>query len=403
MHLEEYQLLGGQHTDTAALKNVLANQGVTAPHTGAPYSEAMLLGVGGGLGMGYILWEFAEHNQRTLTMGMRKDWQYPVRFMDDLASRLGLELAIQETGGAQRARAQLDAALANGQPAVLWVDRATLPYMYMPDHQCGWFGFVVAVYGIDAQTDTVNLDDRALMPVSVDTATLAAARARIPSYKHRMLTVNGAGEVDLPRAVRAGLVDCAEHLHAPSQSFSLPAIRKWAKSMTDGKNAKGWPVVFADRHGLYGTLRALYESVVAGGPGGGSLRDLYAEFLQEAAPLVQLPGLLDVAKEYKWLGIRWSNLAELALPTHVPPLARTKDLLVRQSALFAGLGDLAADELQLIGMELAELSAQFATEFPLDDGEIDRLFQQLQAELYELYAAEVAANHALRTVLGLDT
>ena len=51
-----WELRGGLDGDTAAFANVLANLGVEAG--GAPLSEAMVLGAGGGLGAGYILWEF---------------------------------------------------------------------------------------------------------------------------------------------------------------------------------------------------------------------------------------------------------------------------------------------------------------------------------------------------------
>ena len=52
------------HPDTAAVANVLAHHGVVAGHTGEPLSEAMVLGIGGGLGAGYILWEFEAHGRR---------------------------------------------------------------------------------------------------------------------------------------------------------------------------------------------------------------------------------------------------------------------------------------------------------------------------------------------------
>ncbi|MEZ5090042.1 MAG: hypothetical protein R2719_10165 [Micropruina sp.] len=46
-----WELRGGVG-DTAVLANVLANLGVVAPHTGEPLTEAVVLGVGGGLGAG---------------------------------------------------------------------------------------------------------------------------------------------------------------------------------------------------------------------------------------------------------------------------------------------------------------------------------------------------------------
>jgi hypothetical protein len=85
--LPNYTQFGGQHPETAALTNGLAAYGLTAPHTGRPYTEAMLLGVGGGLGAGYILWEFKAHPAAVaiLVLGFRITWQYPLKFMETAA------------------------------------------------------------------------------------------------------------------------------------------------------------------------------------------------------------------------------------------------------------------------------------------------------------------------------
>ncbi len=68
MILDVYTQYGGQHPHTAALKNILAYYGVKAPHTGEPFTEAMLLGIGG-LGAGYILWEFGEPAIKAMKLG----------------------------------------------------------------------------------------------------------------------------------------------------------------------------------------------------------------------------------------------------------------------------------------------------------------------------------------------
>ena len=83
----DWELRGGAHADTAAFANVLANTGVVAPHTGEPLTEAMVLGVGGGLGAGYILWEFARHGERIVVLGFRREWQYPGRWASETAAR----------------------------------------------------------------------------------------------------------------------------------------------------------------------------------------------------------------------------------------------------------------------------------------------------------------------------
>ena len=72
-----YRMRGGLHPETATLANVLANQGVVSGMTGEPLTEAAILGIGGGLGAGYILWEFKRHGSPVLTLGFRNQWQYP--------------------------------------------------------------------------------------------------------------------------------------------------------------------------------------------------------------------------------------------------------------------------------------------------------------------------------------
>ena len=67
----------GIHPDTAAMATVLAAKGVVSPATGRRISEAILLVVGGGLGAGYILWEFESRKRAVLTLGFRNQWQYP--------------------------------------------------------------------------------------------------------------------------------------------------------------------------------------------------------------------------------------------------------------------------------------------------------------------------------------
>ena len=48
----------GRHWETGSIHNALAMQGVKAPHTDQPYSEALLLGVSGGIAFGYFTFEY---------------------------------------------------------------------------------------------------------------------------------------------------------------------------------------------------------------------------------------------------------------------------------------------------------------------------------------------------------
>ena len=139
-----YRTLGGLQPETTAVKNILAFHGVTAPHTGEPFSEAMLLGIAGGLGSMYILWEFERHGYPSIVLGFTYKTNYPVEFLQGLCARLGGGEHQFETAGKVKAEAQLEEILAGGDPAIAWVDLGGEPHYF---HYL--LAGVVVVYGIE--------------------------------------------------------------------------------------------------------------------------------------------------------------------------------------------------------------------------------------------------------------
>src|SRR4029453_8542845 len=61
--------LRGRHPDTAALTRMLAALGVTDPASGRPLGEATVLGMAGGIGFAYFVFEYEELT--TLYLGGR--------------------------------------------------------------------------------------------------------------------------------------------------------------------------------------------------------------------------------------------------------------------------------------------------------------------------------------------
>lgn len=392
-----YRQFGGTYPVTAALTNVLAAKQIVAPHTGKPFAEAMIFGISGGLGMGYILWEFQEHrmehNIKVLVLAFQNTWQYPVKYYEAVCQRLGLRFSVPETGSKKVATQTLHDALARSTPVVAWVDGASMPYLQLPEAMEGHFGHFVSVCGTEG--DDFLIDDLALQPFKVPGDVLAEARARIGSFKNRLLIVDGAAaDINLVAAIRQGIAFCIEHLSSDSDSFSLPAIRKWAKLMTDQKNKKGWPVVFKDRRGLYSTLASLFEAIeLQGAPGG--LRGMYSDFLLEAAEVVNNPRLKEPAEHYAALAKHWHILAEEALPDTVPQFKRAKQVFrERQKVLLQG-GE-AWRTTQPLTDELRVIRSECNLNFPLDDQEIAALFSTLQTRLQAIYQAEVEAVKSLK-------
>ena len=399
----EYQLLGGVHPDTHAIAGVLANRGLLAPHTGQPLSEAMVLGVGGGLGAGYILWEFKAHGLRSLVLGFRNSWQYPDRWAKKTCQRLGVPGAVHETGSAGKADAQLREAVGQGVPAIAWADQQLLGYRHLPDWLEGRGGPPVTVYGIDEAAGVALVDDRNRATLTVPLDALAAARARVVSYKNRLLVLDApAAELDsdgLRRAVRDGLAEQVEHLGQRSDSFSLPAFRKWARLLTDSRNAKAWPRVFADRVSLFDACLSVYENLEPrAGSGGGNLRGLYADFLEEAADLLGAPKLGEAAAAYREAADRWRQVADVAVPADAEPFAEARRL-TDQLQDQVERGDAGRPAAADTAARLWALRDRWRPEFPGGDQRADALLPALAAAVTAACEAEEAALATLAAAL----
>jgi hypothetical protein len=252
----------------------------------------------------------------------------------------------------------------------------------------------VTVYGLDERAAVALADDRNRAPLTVSLDALAAARARVGSYKHRLLVLDApAGELDidgLRRAVRDGLAEQVEHLGQRSDSFALPAFRKWARLLTDTRNAKAWPRVFADRAGLFGACLSVHENLEPVGWGGGNLRPLYAEFLDEAAGLLDAPALGEAAAAYREAADRWHEVAEVAVPAGREPFAEARRL-TRQLQDQVERGDAAQAEAAATAADLWALRERWRTEFPGGDADAEALLPALAAAVTAASDAEEAA------------
>ncbi len=400
MILSDYRQFGGVHPETAAIKNILAFHGVKAPHTGEPFSEAMLLGIGGGLGMGYILWEFKETDTKAIALGFRNNWQYPVRFLRALSGRLHVNLGLLETSGKKAADKKLRDELKAGRPMMVWASKSGLPYLRIPEGIGQHWGHVVSVYGLDEKTDEILIDDRAAKPFRAPSDTLADARNSIPSYKNRLVWIEGTPKtVPLEEAIWEGLRDCVEHLGKTSDSFSLPALRKWARTMTDVRNKKGWPLVFAGGKGLFRPLRFLCETTL-GLNGDGPLRDLYADFLEEAAPIIDKPRLAEVAERYRGLNQAWAELGDAALPNANKTLSRVKEALLEKHRLMMVEGDRDPQKIEALNEDIYGGYEALNETFPMNERRTLEFFGKLQRKLISIFREEQAALARLRAAIG---
>jgi hypothetical protein len=394
----EYELRGGNEPETSACANAFANRGITDPVTGQPISEGLVLGVGGGLGAGYILWEFNATkgtDRKVVTLGFRNQWQYPDRWYAKVCQRLGVAVQIHETTGVAKARQLLDQAIDDGIPAITFVSTADLPYWHLPTEQSGWWGYPITVYGKEG--DRYLVDDRNVGRLTIGADDLAAARSRIPSYKNRVVVADpAASELDeeqLVAGVRAGVEEQLAHLSEKSTSFSLPAFDKWARMLTDTKNAKSWSKVFADGDGLVDALVSVCEQVEDRGQFGGSLRGLYSEFLDHAGRLLHVD-LSEPAGACMVAAERWLEVAAVCRSVPVVNEASRLSRMRRDAVEQGDIGDEAARQ------AARQMAGVLDSSDTIGPGEVTDLFSDLADAVQTAAGAERDALELLRAAVA---
>lgn len=393
--MSEYELRGGLQPDVSAVAAVLAHHGVEGPDGKAP-SEALVFAASGGIGAGYILWDFAHESMSTIVFGFRARWQYPQEWLKSTVDRLGLGVDLHTAGGKRTAAKRLTTDLEAGRPVIVLPDRESLGYWHLPPEMSGGGGHFVVAYG--EEDGRVLVDDRNLAPLTVERKTFDAARARVGSYKNLLATIEPGEVTDWQAAVRGGLTDCARNLSAPSKSFSLPAWGRWAKAMTDERDPKGWPRAFGERRGLVGALLNVWESVTPAGLDGGHLRGLFADALTEASGLLDLPALAEQASTWRGISERWAELAEVAVPASNAEFAWVRGLV---SAVSGGVreGDAGRDAAAAAGEEMWKLRAHYNDEMPFTDVEVGDLFSTMSTLIRDIHTAETTAIRELSEAL----
>jgi hypothetical protein len=401
--LKNYKSFGGRHWETGSVHNVLAYQGVTAPHTRQPFSEALLLGVSGGIAFGNFTFEYKGYDPHVALL--TRNTFDP---MQTLLERLGIVQTLLQTSDPAKGDANLIETLESGRPALVWADMFSLPYNALEYDEKNWAMFPVVVFGHDGQT--VHIADRSSQPFHVPAGDFAKARARVKQDRFRVVSLDPPDLRKLPAAVQKGLWQCIKlYTEAPPRgkktNFGLAGLQHWAKMLTNTRNPQSWARFFAPG-------RRMWAALVGDGPhpgvfgwiqgwgDGGAERGRYADFLDEAAALLEKPKLKSAATLFRESHRAWQELAGMALPEEVRELKDARDLLTRRQALFIEQGEAALKEIKRLNTQLGKLREAASAKFPLMDEEAAALRQRMSEGVLKIHDLEGRAVEAMQTALA---
>jgi hypothetical protein len=401
--LKNYREFAGCHWETGTIRNALAYQGVKSPHTEQPISEALLLGISGGITFGYFTFEYAGYLPHLVLL--TRNTFNP---METLLERLAIPQEIYRTDNAQKGETNLLEVLEGGKPALVWADMFTLPYNDMLFDEKNWAMVPILVYGQDK--GTAYIADRSGSALKVPSDVLQKARARVKKDEFRVVTLDAPDWNRLSAAVSQGIWQCVSlYMEMPPKgkrdNFGLAALQHWANMLTNTRNKQSWARYFERGERLWmalvgdGVQPSAY-SFIKHEKGNAAERGMYAEFLDEAAAILRKPALKDVANQFRHVETVWNALAEMMLPDDVPMLKEAKTLLNRKQALFMEQGSDGLSAIQEVNSRLRAMQKDAAANFPLSDTELAAFRQKLSEQVMKIHDLEKEAVKCLQDAMA---
>ncbi len=400
--LNDYGQFDGLHWETGSIRNHFAYRGFKAAHTNKPFTEAMLLGIGGGAAMGYF--SFAYEGYEPHVAILTRNTFSP---METILERLGVEQTLLQTNSPDKALADLIDTLEDGVPPIIWADMFSLPYNVLPYDEGMWQMFPIVVYGYEPETGAVWIADRARVPLTVTPAELAAARARVKKTKFRLLILDLPNPDKLLTAVQKGIWDCIKlYTEAPPKgsktNFGFAAFKRWADLLTKPNQRLSWAKEFPAGRKMYAGLTSAFNNIAIFGKNGQDQdadRLMYADFLDEASLVLNKPSLKGAAQLFRTGAQAWRELAEALLPENIPTFKETRNLMLRKHRLFLDQGNAAQSAIQQINTRLEEIKDEVTSDFPLTESQVAAMRESLRTHVLKIHDIEQEAVNMLQEAM----
>jgi hypothetical protein len=288
------------HCGSGALRDLLEHHGLS--YDSEPLSEGFAFGLGGGVG--FYFFELPEMEPPIYLVGRTGELE------SDFCRHLGIPLDRRETDDPDEGWTLLKDRLDAGEPTMIWADIGHLEYLRVKMHNTR-HDIVAVAYDDDAQVVYVADNDRDdIQACSFESLAAARGSNAFPGpNRHATWVMDWPEELPpLEPAVRAAVKRTIANMRGGDDSlWAVPGA-----TGLDGVNAFGaayprWPETFGDKLDL--ALRGLRTFIVKAGTGGAMFRSLQADFLADAARLLEDEALADAGETYARLAADWVELA----------------------------------------------------------------------------------------------
>jgi hypothetical protein len=288
MIIPDFKPFNGQHCETTATGSLLYQLGIEL-------SEPILFGIGEGLG--YIFW-----NMKIMDFPFIGGRIKPDALTENICQNLNLNLEVKETSSTKKAWENVKRYIDNGKAVGLKLDCYHLDYFTNKIHFAGHYA---SIYGYDdemAYLNDTNQQDRDTQ-TTLKSLELARNEKDPMSSRNRSYTITKNGELaDLKKVIKKAIHNNAtEFLNPPIKNIGYKGvfktsseIKKWFKT---SKNIK--------RDFL--TSASLMER---GGTGGSLFRNIYCDFLNESAEILESKKVLIASERYHEIAVLWKQVAD---------------------------------------------------------------------------------------------
>jgi hypothetical protein len=266
---------------------------------------------------------------------------------------------------------------------------------------------MLPILATETDGSSVGVADRSSQPFHLAMADLTRARGRVKDDKYRLVTLDAPQPAKLAGAVHKGICQSIslfteEPPRGARHNFGFAAYEKLADMLVNTRNKQSWNRFFAPGMRMYHALAGspvqpgAYQWVMTWGAGDGAERGLYADFLLEAAQLLDKPGLKQASEKFRRSHRSWLAFADALLPDEVPLLGESKKLIQKKHELFVRDGEAALEEIQEINAQLNELLSQSESDFPLSESQAAEFRETLRDILLTISQEEQQAVNLLQ-------